>query len=204
MSRCAYVIIHTYAFKLLAIFQIGQNYHNINTVKLNNSTSPFKFCQTKFLQITGLENDEMCFSQTEAESNWHCLKKIRPDEINMNQLEEPIWQYKTKCSSVVFFFCRAAVNFRLFLKIETHTKKYRVVCFRCHDIGPFGRNNQPTRWQTFSTNISANTGLRLRMLKKNKKKTSCQHYEIFSLWNYCQTCRLQRKPTNNFWYFQSY
>ena len=33
-----------------------------NSVKLANSTSPFKFCQAKFPQKTGLENDKMCFS----------------------------------------------------------------------------------------------------------------------------------------------
>ena len=41
----------------------------IGTVKLANSTGPFKLCQVKFSQKTGLENDKMCFSQRETECN---------------------------------------------------------------------------------------------------------------------------------------
>ena len=39
------------------------------TIKLANSASPSKFCQVKFQQKTGLENDKISFSQRETEYN---------------------------------------------------------------------------------------------------------------------------------------
>ena len=62
------------------------------TVKLANSASPFKFCQVKFLQKTGLENGKKSFSQRETEHNWHYLWKTH--FIFLNKSSRPVFYGK--------------------------------------------------------------------------------------------------------------
>ena len=47
--------------------------HYLRTVKLANPTSPFKFHRPKFPLQSGLESDEICFSQTVSITFSFCL-----------------------------------------------------------------------------------------------------------------------------------